>query len=125
MCCVCSQAEGSWSKERCCAVQANECRSYDCYDHTASSDYLYRLSPGEPERYETIPSTWETEYQYAKPSYWPRFGGGDGDLAIGWGGPPGTYGYCNQGGTYRGHPSAACGGYDNWGHTDLEVWRPL
>eukprot|EP01049_Picozoa_sp_SAG25_P021499 SAG25_NODE_8010_length_446_cov_0.495677_1_plen_90_part_01 len=76
--CVCSQAEGSWSKERCCAVQGNTCQSTTCDDHTSSSDYLYRLSPGEPERYETIPGGY-TEYQDAGPTYWPWFGG-NGDL---------------------------------------------
>ena len=62
--CVCSQAEGSWSKERCCAVQGNECGSAYCYDRASSSDYLYRLSPGEPERYEVIPGG-DAEYQQA------------------------------------------------------------
>ena len=130
--CLRSQAEGSWSKERCCAVQANYCDSHDwCYGETASSDYLYRLSPGEPERYEPIPGG-DTRYQYAHPIGWPTFGSGY-DLRIGYNGPPGTNGYCDQGGTYRGSPNAACGGgWDGngkpceglgcWGHTDLEVW---
>ena len=123
--CLCSQAEGSWSKERCCAVQP-EClrHSYNCYDRTSSSDYLYRLSPGEPERYEPIPGgrTW---YQIVGPTRWPWFGSGY-DLFIGYNnGPPGANGYCDQGATYRGSPNAACGGKYNWGHTDLEVWRPL
>jgi hypothetical protein len=118
--CVCSQAEGSWSKERCCAVQGNDCGSDYCNDQTASSDYLYRLSPGEPERYETIAGG-DAYYQQAVPTYWPYFGG---DLSIGFNGPPGAHGYCNQGVTYRGSANAACGGYNNWDHTDLEVWRP-
>eukprot|EP01046_Picozoa_sp_COSAG06_P009927 COSAG06_NODE_530_length_14570_cov_23.269435_18_plen_146_part_00 len=119
--CLCSQAEGSWSKERCCAVQGNICGSTYCIDRTASSDYLYRLSPGEPERYETIPGG-STNYQRATPTFWPYFGNGC-DLDIGYdNGPPGTGGYCSQGTTYRGSPDAACGGYQNWGHTDLEVW---
>ena len=119
--CVCSQAEGSWSKERCCAVQGNDCYSSSvCWDHTSSSDYLYRLSPGEPERYEPIPAG-NPHYQVAFPTYWPQFGNGA-DLGIGYdNGPPGNYGYCNQGDTYRGSTNAACGGY-NWGQTDLEVW---
>eukprot|EP01045_Picozoa_sp_COSAG04_P041312 COSAG04_NODE_12499_length_650_cov_0.346642_1_plen_102_part_10 len=94
--CVCSQAEGSWSKERCCAVQGNDCSwSGQCFDHASSSDYLYRLSPGEPERYETIPGG-DTDYMYQKagPTYWPSFGGGV-DLTIGYNGPPGTNGYCD------------------------------
>jgi hypothetical protein len=122
--CVCSQAEGSWSKERCCAVQGNECNSDACYDLTSSNDYLYRLSPGEPERYETIPGG-DTHYQWADPTAWPTFGGGNEigyDLCTGYNGPPGTLGYCNQGTTYRGSWNAACGGHANWSHTDLEVW---
>eukprot|EP01046_Picozoa_sp_COSAG06_P104919 COSAG06_NODE_51130_length_314_cov_0.716279_1_plen_75_part_01 len=67
--CVCSQAEGSWSWERCCAVQGNACGSDYCWDGTSSSDYLYRLSPGEPERYEPIPGG-DTDYQYANPIRW-------------------------------------------------------
>eukprot|EP01046_Picozoa_sp_COSAG06_P013988 COSAG06_NODE_855_length_11931_cov_20.218813_12_plen_196_part_00 len=114
------QAEGSWSKERCCAVKGNYCGSTWCGDHGSSSDYLYRLSPGEPERYETIPGG-STLYQQAGPTYWPTFGGGA-DLRIGNDGPPGTQGYCDQGYTYHGSTNAACGGHDNWGHTDLEVW---
>ena len=81
-----------------------------CWDYmyTASSDYLYRLSPGEPERHEPIPGG-NTIYQTANPTtYWPRFGYGD-DLTTGYNGPPGTNGYCNQGHTYRGSPNAACG----------------
>ena len=57
------------------------------------------------------------------PTDWPYFGGA-GDLCIGYGdGPPGYQGDCNQGVTYRGSPNEACGGYYNWDHTDLEVWR--
>ena len=120
--CVCSQAEGSWSKERCCAVQGNTCGSTACDDHTSSSDYLYRLSPGEPERYETIPGG-DAGYQQASPTYWPAFGSGADELRIGYDGPPGgTHGCCDQGYTYRGSHDAACGGDSNWGHTDLEVW---
>jgi hypothetical protein len=119
--CLCSQAEGSWSKERCCAVQGNDCRSDFCYDQTSSSDYIYRLSPGEPERYEPIPGG-DDAYQHADPSYWPIFGNGN-DLTIGFNGPPGLYGHCDQGTTYRGSPNEACGGDRNWDHTDLEVWK--
>ena len=126
VCCICSQAEGSWSKERCCAVHGNDCRSspYVCYDRTASSNYLYRLSPGEPEHYETIPQG-GTEYQAVRPTWWQHFGNGV-DLKIGDNGPPGTSSSCPQeGSTYCGWDNAACGGNHNWGHTDLEVWRPL
>ena len=77
--CVCAcQAEKSWSKDRCCEVEENACRTANggyCYDRTASSDYLYRLSPGDPERYE--PTGGDTSYQIAGPTYWPSFGNGD------------------------------------------------
>ena len=111
--------------ERCCAIQGNDCASDWCIDQTSSSDYLYRLSPGEPERYEPIPGG-GTLYQYVPYQYeWPSFGFGY-DLSIGSAGPPGdTDGMCNQGNTYRGSPNAACGGEHNWGHTDVEVWYPL
>ena len=150
--CLCSQAEGSWSKERCCAVQRNRCYSDSCYDEASSSDYLYRLSPGEPERYEPIGPVYHggtlkhPTYQYVysttstlpagytTPDYWPIFGGGN-DLTIGDNGQLGAIGRCDQGDTYRGSPNAACGGgWDAahskceglgcWGHTDLEVWFP-
>jgi hypothetical protein len=119
---LCSQAEGSWSKERCCAVQGNECPDV-CADHTSSSDYLYRLSPGEPERYEL---TWPPPraYQIADPHYWPTFGltGGGFDLLIGIEGYPlGAIGSCRV----PKYLPTVCGGSTNWGHTDLEVWRPL
>eukprot|EP01046_Picozoa_sp_COSAG06_P012321 COSAG06_NODE_721_length_12803_cov_167.866105_8_plen_122_part_00 len=116
-----SQAEKSWSKDRCCEVDGNGCGSSGCVDRTASSDYLYRLSPGDPERYEPIPGG-NTAYQHAHPTSWPNFGSGD-DLTIGYNGPPGTNGFCSQGGTYRGSRNEACGGFLNWGHTDLEVWK--
>jgi hypothetical protein len=130
--CVCTwQAEKSWSKERCCAVEGNDCNNHVsaaalrgyCTDRTASSDYLYRLSPGD-ERYE--PTGDNTYYQTAAPTQWPAFGG----LHIGYqsypgayGGPPGANGACYQGNTYRGSTNEACGSAGNWGHTDLEVWR--
>lgn len=51
------------------------------------------------------------------------------DLSIGQNALPGDQAYCNQGLTYA-VPNAsrnqneACGGYLNWGATDLEVWYP-
>jgi hypothetical protein len=128
--CVCAwQAEKSWSKERCCEVAENTCDPNQCFDFTASSDYLYRLSPGDPERYEPIdrPTNYQSfVYQMAGPTRWPSFG--QGELTIGNSGPPGNRGYCDQGTTYSGstsryHYNAACGGTRNWDHTDLEVWK--
>ena len=53
---------------------------------------------------------------------WPTWGDGGNDLQMGLSGPPGHNGDCNQGHTYAGRPNQICGG-DNWGETDLEVWR--
>jgi hypothetical protein len=112
---------------QCCAGQRNTCGITICIDRTASSDYLYRLSPGEPERYE--PTGHDTEYQRIDPTRWPEFGtqaASNGDLRIGASnGPPGPDGLCSQGYTYRGSNNEACGGDGNWRHTDLEVWVPL
>ena len=40
-------------------------------------------------------------------------------------GPGGGRGHCEQGHTYRGTDGEICGGTDNWGATDVEVWYPL
>ncbi len=40
------------------------------------------------------------------------------------GAPGGQHGHCNQGTTYRGTAGEICGGYHNWGATDVEVWYP-
>jgi hypothetical protein len=47
------------------------------------------------------------QYQRVSPSYWPVWGGG-GDLYMGSGGPPGTYGECNPA-TYAGSDGEVCG----------------
>ena len=95
-----------------------------CWDRSASSDFLFRLQPGEPERFPPKGGTGSaaTEYQAVAPSYWPVWGYGF-DLTMGDGGPPGgDGGYCGQGTTYAGSPNEACGGYGTWGPTDVEVW---
>eukprot|EP01045_Picozoa_sp_COSAG04_P003433 COSAG04_NODE_140_length_23600_cov_1779.264414_1_plen_132_part_00 len=123
------QAAGSWSMDACCAVHGNEChRNYDhplCYDHTSSSSWLFGLWPGPPQRFE--PTGTDTHYQLVEADSWPHWGGSYGDLRIGAiidGAPGGSHGYCHQGRTYRGTPDEICGGYGNWGATDVEVWYP-
>ena len=130
-----AQAAGPWSKTACCAVSANTCKGTYCIDRTASSDFLFRLQPGEPERFLPKGGTGSaaTEYQAVAPSYWPVWGYGF-DLTMGDGGPPGgDGGYCGQGTTYVGSPNEACGGgmgtsggpctgLGCWGPTDMEVW---
>ena len=45
---------------------------------------------------------------------------------MGYNGPPGTDGHCDQGSTYAGSPNEACGGdQGSWGHTDPEAWYPV
>ena len=121
------QAAGPWGVTACCAVSANDCShpAY-CIDRSASSNFLFRLQPGEPERFLPKGGTGDaaTRYQLVWPSWWPTWGGGNGynDLGMGYEGPPGANGQCDQGTTYAGSPNEACGGNGNWGPTDVEVW---
>ena len=102
-----------------------------CLDKTSSSDWLFGLWPGPPQRFDAQ----DTTYQWVRADYWPIWGPSSyygnklnlnsADLAIGHSGAPGgSDGYCDQGGTYRGTKGEICGGRDNWGATDLEVWYP-
>ena len=122
------QAAGSWSVDACCAVPGNDCRPQysDCFDRASSSDWLFGLWPGPPQRFE--PTGTDTRYQYVVADLWPWWGGsGGGDLDIGTGltsGAPGVSGAgCAQGATYRGTHGEICGG-GYWGATDVEVWYP-
>ena len=128
------QAAGSWSVDACCAVPGNDCHRDDghcsspcCFDHASSSDWLFGLGPGPPPRSE--PTGTDTAYQSILADFWPKWGH-NGDLDIGSRGAPGgtdaeEVGHCcNQGTTYRGTPGEICGGTDNWGATDVEVWYP-
>ena len=119
------QAAGSWSLDACCAVHGNECDrdNHYCEDHTSSSDWLFGLWPGPPQRFE--PTGTDTDYQRVRADDWPAWGYG-GDLDIGFSGAPGgSGGYCHQGTTYRGTDGEICGGDGNWGATDVEVWYPI
>ena len=121
------QAAGSWSHDACCAVQPDNCydNSPRCYDRASSSDWLFGLWPGPPQRFE--PTGTDTYYQVVDADGWPAWGSdGDADLAIGSSGAPGgSGGYCAQGVTYRGTPNEICGGRVNWGATAVEVWYPI
>ena len=125
------QAAGSWSVDACCAVPGNECRPrfQDCRDVTSSSDWLFGLWPGPPQRFE--PTGTDTTYQRVDAGWWPAWGYAselvmrDSDLYIGdSSSAPGEFGRCQQGHTYRGANSEICGGAGNWGATDVEVWYP-
>ena len=107
-------------------MHGNRCFSDtgDCYDRASSSDWLFGLWPGPPQRFE--PTGTDTYYQYVEADRWPNWGNGYGDLYIGNSGAPGgSDGYCDQGSTYRGAYGEICGGDRNWGATDVEVWYPL
>ena len=119
------QAAGSWSYDACCAVAGNYCDQGYCYDRTSSSDWLFGLWPGPPQRFE--PTGTDTLYQHVHVGWWPWWGNGDNDLVIGdtSGAPGGSGGRCNQGlSTYRGTFDEICGGDGDWGATDVEVWYP-
>ena len=88
------QAAGSWSVDACCAVHGNGChRPCDskvvgdcCTDHASSSDWLFGLWPGPPQRFE--PTGADTSYQRVVPDAWPLWGR-SADLRIGTSGAPG------------------------------------
>ena len=123
------QAAGSWSVDACCAVHGNDCTTYPgyCYDRASSSDWLFGLWPGPPQRFE--PTGTDTDYQTVRADCCPQWGywgnHNYGDLIVGTSGAPGgSGGHCGQGDTYRGAPREICGGNNNWGTTDVEVWYP-
>ena len=62
-------------------------------------------------------------YQIVWADQWPAW---DNDLEIGdeGGFDHGSSGRCAQGHAYRGTEGEICGGNDNWGSTDVEVWYP-
>lgn len=130
------QAVSSWSAEACCAVSSNVCyRKHEppeypddtwCKDYAPASDWLFKLWPGSPQRFDPI-NTAHVENQHTGP-WWPRWGNGGGLLEYGpdlWIGSrvPGAGGACAQGHTYGGTAHEICGG-GNWGSTDVEVWYP-
>ena len=117
------QAAGSWSVDACCAVHGNDCQRPDyCYDRASSSDWLFGLWPGPPQRFE--PTGTDTDYQHVDPDRWPAWGACH-DLDLGGSDAPGgSDGGCWQGNIYRGTDGEICGGDGNWGATDVEVWYP-
>ena len=69
------QAAGSWSVDACCAVPGNDCDTDTltgeryCTDHASSSDWLFGLWPGPPQRFE--PTGTDTTYQFVGAGYLP------------------------------------------------------
>ena len=86
----------------------------------AAGDFLFRLGPGaRPVAYR--PTGKDTD-QWRNPGWWPRWGYYD-DLRFGFSGALGQdFALCDQGYTYAGETNDACGGHDNWGATEMEVW---
>jgi hypothetical protein len=107
-----------------------------CFDHTSSGDFLFRLEPGLPARFDPsffgpgsdnwggLGEAQATRYQGPiGPSYWPVWGSGR-DLRMGHNGPPGTDSYCMQG-RYAGNTGQVCGATGNpgnWGLTQVVVY---
>ena len=120
------QAAGSWSVDACCAVPGNTCNRDDdppwCVDHASSSDWLFGLWPGPPQRFE--PTGTKNHYQHVGTDRWPQWGDYH-DLAIGVDAPGGSGSYCDPGDTYRGTVGEICAGAGDWGATDVEVWYPI
>mgnify|MGYP006970199820 CR=1 FL=1 len=115
--------------DACCAVHGNDCRRDACggscpycADRASSSDWLFGLWPGPPQRFE--PTGTDTYYQTVGAGWWPQWGR---DLYIGEtsGAPGGSGGECNQGHPYRGPAGEICGpGSDHWGPTDDQGRAP-
>ena len=120
------QASGSWDLATCCAGSGNDCGGTFCYDRTSASEsFLFGLGPEAPARFG--PTELNTFYQFVHPLGWPVWGAGvlsSTDLFIGeYNGTLGAIGDCYQGVTYTGSAGQICGGRDNWGETNMEVWR--
>jgi len=71
----------------------------------------------------------KTFHQVVRSDLWPTWGYdgmGNHDLAMGsldGGGPPGHLAFCKHGATYATPDSEKWCGGDDWGETDLEIWR--
>ena len=121
------QAAGSWSKEACCTVGGNYCRAGEdtCGDYASSSDWLFGLWPGPPQRFEPIGTG--KQYQSVGADQWPQWGHYGEELGVGrdGGSPGGENGFCKKGDTYSVTDDLICGGFENWGATGVEVWYPV
>ena len=113
--------------DACCAVDGNtwhcdEPGYPNCVDRASSSDWLFGLWPGPPQRFE--PTGTDKRYQGAAGDVWPEWGSADLRIGDTSGAPGGSNAECEQGTTYRGTHGEICGGFENWGATDVEVWYP-
>eukprot|EP01052_Picozoa_sp_SAG31_P029471 SAG31_NODE_2932_length_4897_cov_9.890163_1_plen_1249_part_00 len=132
-------AEHSWSVERCCLL--NECSGVpvdDCVDSTATSNFIFRLGPRDSTKYDPVFTEQEwlaqghsvAPFQYtyhntAGDMYWPTWGS-DGDLSFGSYHPLGSADdnqrLCRRSSFFGTAADEVCGGNNNWGETQLEVW---
>lgn len=116
----------SWGMEGCCGEDANLCVGIErhdppfCFDYTHSETFLFRLAPGQPQRYGIASSDPAHEgynhYRTVGPAYWPSFGFGV-DLAL----ANGDGGHCEPA-TFEGVQNEICGGHENWKQKVVEVW---
>jgi hypothetical protein len=124
------QAVGSWSVTSCCAVDGNYCGQGEdtCDDKASEEDWLFRLGPGSPQHFVGSTGTGKLyEYQAVGANQWPQWGHYGEELGIGsdGGAPGGGNGFCKNGDTYGAADDLICGGRENWGATDVEVWYPI
>ena len=90
------------------------------------NSFIFGLAPGTPTKFS--PSGSGDTCQFVDPGYWPGWGrnsGGYYDLTFA--NAPQSLtnagsGYCNQA-AFTAATDEICGGYQNWGTTQLEVWR--
>ena len=129
----------SWSVDKCCAEQENRCaepvapENRNCYDKSATADFTFRLSPGGVQQF--LPkSSLDSRYQYLKADIWPAWGVGDLTMGEDGGHIGSGSACCLKRGFYTCTPQKQRGGLcgsgkqareGHWGHTDMEVWRPL
>jgi hypothetical protein len=132
-------AEHSWSVETCC--QLNDCTGSgadDCADSTATSNFIFRLGPGGCAKYDPVFTAEEwigqghsaAAFQYtyqnaAGDMYWPTWGV-DGGLCFGsyhsLGSTDDNQRICRQSVFFGTQEGEVCGGNNDWGETQLEVW---
>jgi hypothetical protein len=88
-------------------------------DSSATGNFLFTLGSPAVAKYPTLTDC----NQYDNPSFWPEWGSGA-CLRMGIGALGGNA-YCNSNGDCPGVPDNFCGGDNNWGETELEVWYAL
>ena len=89
-----------------------------CLDRASSSDWLFGLCPGHPQRFEPIDGA--GYYQWVRADGWPCWGRGH-DLDFG---KELGKGSCDQGASFAGTKDQICGGVKSWGEVHLETWFP-